>query len=664
MPIRNFNILPIGILIAVLSTVTAFSQTKEIDSLKLVIANSKKDSSKINAWNELSAQFRFNNDFENTIKYADSALNKAKQTGYIQGEFTAYRRLGNANWIKSDAQQAYKNYAAALALSLKTGDKTMIALAYSDLGYTYNMQSNFAEALKNYFTALRLYEQAADQYQVATTLQKIGSVYIRQNNLQEAISSCMRARGIFEKDTIKNKEEIAACNHFLGRAFLFQGNYSKAMDLFVAALKSWREIPNRSFIAGTTSHIGLVYQKLGEDAASRGDKITAAKMYQECLSTYKNSLQLFKALGSTGSIALSYMDLGNVYTLLKKLPQARDHLNNALKLANIRKSNDIFKQVYQSFSKLDSTEGNYRLAFEHYKLYISYNDSIINLESTKKAEGYKLQYEFEKKEDSLKQKQIVTETKLKTEKKQKYFYWTGIALLAILSFLVFLNFRKQKKINRLATEAYASERAELELQSLRAQLNPHFIFNCINSIDAFIHSNDKYNATIYLNKFARLLRNILDSSKLTTVPFTKDIDTLKLYVELEELRHENKFKTVFSIEDDLLNHDYKVPALIIQPFVENAILHGLKNREDDNGLLQIEIKKVDEKIEYVIKDNGIGRKAAGLIKQNKEASYGMQMSNDRVKLFNKEEKPSVQINDLYQDNIATGTEVKVRLNII
>ena len=113
-----------------------------------------------------------------------------------------------------------------------------------------------------------------------------------------------------------------------------------------------------------------------------------------------------------------------------------------------------------------------------------------------------------------------------------------------------------------------------------------------------------------------------------------------------------------------MENDYQIPPLIIQPYVENAILHGLKNREDNEGLLQIEIKKVADKIEYSIKDNGIGRKAAAMIAQNKEASYGMQMSNDRIKLFNKEEKPSVEIIDLYKDDNATGTEVKVRLNII
>jgi LytS/YehU family sensor histidine kinase len=161
-----------------------------------------------------------------------------------------------------------------------------------------------------------------------------------------------------------------------------------------------------------------------------------------------------------------------------------------------------------------------------------------------------------------------------------------------------------------------------------------------------------------------LLRNILDGSKQNTVAFFKDVDTLRLYIELEELRHENKFKTAVNIDDRLLSNDYKVPPLIVQPFVENAILHGLKNREDNDGLLQIEIKKLDDKIEYTIKDNGIGRKAAAMIAQNKESSYGMQMSYDRIKLFNKEEKASVVITDLCIDGIAAGTEVKVLLNIV
>jgi LytS/YehU family sensor histidine kinase len=246
------------------------------------------------------------------------------------------------------------------------------------------------------------------------------------------------------------------------------------------------------------------------------------------------------------------------------------------------------------------------------------------------------------------------------------FWQTGWFLLLCLLILfagIYLAVRKRVQIVR-NKGALKQKIAETEMMALKAQMNPHFMFNCINSIDAFIHTNDKYNATLYLNKFAKLLRNILDSSKQNIVSFTKDIETLKLYIELEELRNENKFKTIIQIDDELLNSDYKVPPLIIQPFAENAILHGLKNKEGNDGLLEIEIKKVGEKIQYSIKDNGIGRVAARQIPQNKESSYGMQLSYDRIRLFNKEQEASVKFIDLFNDGKAGGTLIKVELKII
>jgi ligand-binding sensor domain-containing protein/putative methionine-R-sulfoxide reductase with GAF domain len=205
--------------------------------------------------------------------------------------------------------------------------------------------------------------------------------------------------------------------------------------------------------------------------------------------------------------------------------------------------------------------------------------------------------------------------------------------------------------------------SKAKFEALRSQMNPHFIFNCINSIDGLIHSNDKYNATVYLNKFAKLLRNILDGSKQDTVPLSKDIDTLKLYTELEEFRNENKFKTIITVDDELTGSDYKVPPLIVQPFVENAILHGLRNKDGEEGVLIIDIKKSNDTIQYIITDNGIGRAAAKKIRQNKESHYGLQISYDRVKLFNKEEIASVQADDLYNGEKAAGTRITVNLNI-
>ncbi len=239
--------------------------------------------------------------------------------------------------------------------------------------------------------------------------------------------------------------------------------------------------------------------------------------------------------------------------------------------------------------------------------------------------------------------------------------WWFLLLMILLGAAIVFSIIK-KRINDIHYRAATKQKiTETEMAALKAQMNPHFMFNCINSIDAFIHSNDKYNATLYLNKFAKLLRNILDSSKQNTVLLSKDVDTLKLYIELEELRHENKFTSNIEVDNELLSSDYKVPPLIVQPFVENAILHGLRNKPGNDGILNIKIKKEGDNIRYTIHDSGIGRKAAGNIMQTKGSSYGMAMSIDRIKLFNKENTASITINDLYEGDTATGTSITVYL---
>jgi len=201
--------------------------------------------------------------------------------------------------------------------------------------------------------------------------------------------------------------------------------------------------------------------------------------------------------------------------------------------------------------------------------------------------------------------------------------------------------------------------ANTEMMALRAQMNPHFIFNCINSIDALIQSNDKYLATMYLNKFARLIRNILDSSRQNTIPLTRDLETLQLYIDLEQFRNEDKFTSEICVDEQLLEEDCRIPPLIIQPYVENAILHGLRPRQDRAGRLSIRICREGEYLIYRIEDNGVGRDAT--VQTSSHRSYGMKISGDRVNLFNKQEDIPVIVTDLYQDGLPVGTCVEVAL---
>jgi len=719
MPYRYIILLLISTLPFGYGIQMAFAQTKEIDSLKLLLTNAKEDTSKINILNTLSFLLYQSGDNENSLQFAHRQLALAHKLGLQKAEAEALLNIGNNNVDQNKLDKAIEYYNSALVIGKQINNKRIIAITYADFGITEGLKGNYQLAGKWLDTALSIYREIGDKTHIAHTMANLGLNYYDQNNYTEAIQHLYLAIRYFEESG--DKYMLGNCHYYLGNIKLDQKEFADALNeydksisintnlyresnessgyegaaalsickegevylltgkpdiafiKFNEALKEINSIKFSEFLMGGRSMcymgIGKILELRGDSAKSSGNIESARQLYFLARTNYTKALNqnIKEGYGKRNfenDMPEIYNLLGNIYTKLNDYSHGYKWLKAALKLAFEKKARPQIRDSYFYLSNFYESTGKLGEAYSNYRKYILYRDSIVNEESLRKAEGFKLEYEYGKKEDSLKRIQVITETKLNVEKKQKYFYWTGLGLLSLLSFLGYRNFQNQKKINRLAAAAYAKERTELELQSLRAQLNPHFIFNCINSIDAFIHSNDKYNATVYLNKFARLLRNILDSSKFTSVSFTKDIDTLKLYVELEELRHENKFRTEFRIDDELLNNDYKVPALIVQPFVENAILHGLKNREDNNGLLQIDIKKVADTIEYAIKDNGIGRKAAGLIAQNKESSYGMQMSSDRIKLFNREDKPSVEITDLYDSGIAAGTEVKVHLKLI
>jgi putative methionine-R-sulfoxide reductase with GAF domain/streptogramin lyase len=205
-----------------------------------------------------------------------------------------------------------------------------------------------------------------------------------------------------------------------------------------------------------------------------------------------------------------------------------------------------------------------------------------------------------------------------------------------------------------------------KLEALRSQMNPHFIFNCISSIDNFILENDAANASAYLNKFAKLIRNILDNSRNNVVSFWKDWETLSYYIDLEKLRSNNSFSCQITADPELLNGHYKIPPLIIQPYVENAILHGLKPLQNRQGLLEIKASLLDGILQYIIKDNGVGRYASKqqpAIKRDHD-SYGLELTEQRINLFNSALKDAIQIDDLTDEQgNAAGTLITISLKV-
>lgn len=202
---------------------------------------------------------------------------------------------------------------------------------------------------------------------------------------------------------------------------------------------------------------------------------------------------------------------------------------------------------------------------------------------------------------------------------------------------------------------------ELRLMALRSVMNPHFIFNALNSIQFFIAKNDRLNAINYLSTFSKLIRGILNNSVNNKVKLSEEIELIKLYVNLELLRFENKFEFILSISPELEIDSIEIPSLLIQPYVENAILHGLYNKPT-KGTLKISVREDKDFVLFEIEDDGVGRETAQKLRQQnfpQHKSMGTVLTEERLKLINLEEKASYQIIDLFDGEKSSGTLVKI-----
>jgi len=275
-------------------------------------------------------------------------------------------------------------------------------------------------------------------------------------------------------------------------------------------------------------------------------------------------------------------------------------------------------------------------------------------------------FEVELKDSAPKIKQASVDIVIATPYwKQSWFVIVEVLLAASLIYLAYrLRLSQVRREERFKSE-YSQQLAEVEMKALKAQMNPHFIFNSLNSIHWYIVKSEPEKASQYLTKFSKLIRIILENSNHKIVSLEMELEAMRLYIELEALRFFGKFEYTIDVDRNLQPMIVGVPPLVVQPFIENAIWHGLLHK-DEPGRLDIKIKKCEEGVQFAITDNGIGRtEAAGLKSKsaNKDKSYGIKITRDRLLMLNKESKsPVFEIYDLRDEGgAARGTKVIVKV---
>jgi LytS/YehU family sensor histidine kinase len=251
-----------------------------------------------------------------------------------------------------------------------------------------------------------------------------------------------------------------------------------------------------------------------------------------------------------------------------------------------------------------------------------------------------------------------------------WFYLIGSLLVLVLIVVAFrfrlAQVRKQEAIKTELNKIVA----ETKLEALRAQMNPHFIFNSLNSINRYIVKSDRVTASNYLTKFGKLIRLILEGSANVNTSLEQELELLKLYLEMESLRFNGNFSYSVICDDSINAASTYIPAMVIQPYIENAIWHGLMHKEEEVKQLALTVSKKDDVLVVTIEDNGIGRARAAEMKSRnalKQKSYGMKVTGDRISITNRMygSNAMVEIEDLQdREHKPTGTKVTLQIPVV
>ena len=413
---------------------------------------------------------------------------------------------------------------------------------------------------------------------------------------------------------------------------------------------------------------------------STGETYLLQKDYERALQNFLRGLAMHRKLNDRNEIKRVLLDIAKTYFALNDnkaaLQYAREGLDLSLQTKSrqfIRDGYQVFYLVYDRLHKADS-------AYLYYQKYIAIKDIVVS-DQTK---GTFAAYKYEQQINLMNNEKLISEQQLKIQQQklaqsslQKKMLITGFICLIIVSGIIFrtilLKRKNEKNLLELAENELQIQKLEsqkklsqLEMHALRAQMNPHFIFNSLSAINLFILENNRLQASEYLSKFARLVRLILQNSQEAFIPLERELEALQLYLELESLRYENKFAYKINTDDLLDITVIKVPPLIIQPYVENAIWHGLMHKKE-SGHLEIELYTEDELLFCKIADDGIGRKKAAELKSKSALSYksmGMSITADRIAMLQQQDQlgTHIVINDLVlADGSAGGTEVIIKI---
>lgn len=587
--------------------------------------HSADDTARINALNEMGAQFIFKGRLDSAKQYYGEALVDAQAKEFQKGIADSYNGLGNLSLLKGDHVQAMDLYLKSFEIREKLGNKRDIIPSYINLSTVYLRQKQYDESFKYLRKAWDMAEEIGDSVRLAGIQNNYATILANSGKEDSALYYLQRCVFISEKIEGRTDIDLGQLNHYKSNALLGIAQLVSRKGEGATIIKMLDSLWQKER-AGTGAPNKLRVLKIIAEAAYRQGEFNKAIGYANYAlqidSGYRNPVLM---IDFYGLLSDSYYDLKD-----------------------------------------------YKKAYDAAIMVVRFKDSVYEKEKLGIINDIQTKYETEKKDNEI----IVLNKKRQA---QKIIISLAIAAAIIaIGFLLFA-FRSKKLQQRLfrqkeqlllqekeiETGMLRKKMTELEQMALRAQMNPHFIFNSLNSVQHFVMNKDVEGVNKYLSTFAHLVRQTLDNSGKELVPLDAEIKYLDTYLALEKMKSNDRFDYTITVDENIDRHSAYIPGMILQPFVENSIKHGVAMKETNDGHILIRFSK-EGKLVCLIEDNGVGRERAGKIRQGSSASMyepkGMEITMNRIDTINKMygAEITLAISDLKDSNgKPTGTSVEI-----
>jgi tetratricopeptide (TPR) repeat protein len=589
----------------------------------------------------LAYVYSFKGDFVTSEKYSSLALQYFEEAGDHRGMLNSLSALSYLARQQQDLDKAKTYVERAISTARNVKDTLPLAEATNDLGNIYKEMALFSQAIDAYFEALRLWELKKDSGGMSIAYGSIGLAFYYQKDNDRALEYFNKHLALSEKR--KDLWELSKVCNNIAQIYNSRNRYDSALIYQRRGIELNREMKLPS----------------GESNACYNIASTFLHLKQTDSAYWYINRAIDIATGTDMPIpAEYYITLGNIYRTQGRYQRA---VENSLKAYSLGKQKDlplIVSDASLLLSEIYANIGHEDLAYRYFREHTQLKDSISNDEFLKQVTRMEIQYDFDKKEKAAEyereQQRIIQENKIQ----QQGLYLKGLLILLLLLALFSLLYIRH---NRLKAQ-YA--RIDLEQRLLRTQMNPHFIFNSLCAVQDLIMADKPQKANAFLTKISRLMRNILENSREEYVALDKEIETLKLYLDVQQLRFEEGFEYDINVDQGIDPENVSVPPMLAQPCVENSIEHGLLPAKE-KGRVTVSYTLRDGLMMLEVTDNGVGRKQASeAIPRTKKQSLSTQLTQKRLEHFRKilkEKQISYEIIDLYDDGAAAGTKVIMML---